>query len=247
MSENHKKCNSKGKGDNSSEGPGWEIVYSGFVLILLCFFIMLSSFASIEQGKVVRFVKSFVEALTLFSGGIKLEPGPRVIANSADIVDKESDLASLFDNVMAAASELGLGEDVDISVSGKGFVITLSDRLLFDLGSAEVSTKSFILLKKLALVISKTSRPIRIEGHTDNLPIHTERYPSNWELSTARAVNVLRYFTEKAEIPGHRISAVGLGEYHPILANDSPQHRAKNRRVEIIFGAKRIEMKRPEK
>ena len=247
MSENHKKRNSKGTGDRSSSGPGWEIVYSGFVLILLCFFIMLSSFASIEQGKVVRFVKSFVEALTLFSGGIKLEPGPRVIAESADIVDKESELAHLFDNVMSAASELGLGEDVDVSVSGKGFVITLSDRLLFDLGSAEISTKSFILLKKLALVISKTSRPIRIEGHTDNLPIHTERYPSNWELSTARAVNVLRYFADKEGIPGHRISAVGRGEFHPIFPNDSPEHRAKNRRVEIIFGAKKIAIKRPEK
>jgi chemotaxis protein MotB len=247
MSENGRKRNSKGKGGGSSAGPGWEIVYSGFVLILLCFFIMLSSFASIEQGKVVRFVKSFVEALTLFSGGIKLEPGPRVIAESADIVDKESDLAHLFENVMTAANELGLGEDVDVSVSGKGFVITLSDRLLFDLGSAEISAKSLNLLNKLALVIAKTSRPIRIEGHTDNLPIHTEQYPSNWELSTARAVNVLRYFTEREGIPGHRISAVGHGEFHPILPNDSPEHRAKNRRVEIIFGAKKIALKRLEK
>ncbi len=95
--------------------------------------------------------------------------------------------------------------------------------------------KSIPLLKKVAFIISKTSYAVRIEGHTDNLPIHTSKFPSNWELSTARAVNVLRYFTEKEKVSMQRLSAVGFGEFQPIIANDKPEHRAKNRRVEIVF------------
>jgi chemotaxis protein MotB len=247
MGGNRKSRKSNSKRGDSSEGAGWEIVYCGFVLILLCFFIMLCSFASIEQGKVVRFVKSFVDALSIFSGGIKLESGSRVMMETPDIVDKESELAYLFENVMLIAVQLGLEKDVDVSSSDKGFLIRVANTLLYDIGSAEISTKSFMFLNKLAFVIAKTSYPIRIEGHTDNLPIHNERYSSNWDLSTARAVNILRYFTEKEGIPVNRISAVGLGEFHPIFPNDTPEHRSKNRRVEIVFDTKGIDESRQEK
>ena len=84
---------------------------------------------------------------------------------------------------------------------------------------------------------------ISIEGHTDNLPIHSERYPSNWELSTSRAVNVLRYFIEKGGISQKRISAVGMGEFQPIAENDTPENRAKNRRVEIVLSVNEDQQK----
>jgi chemotaxis protein MotB len=91
------------------------------------------------------------------------------------------------------------------------------------------------LLQKIGAIISKTDYLIRIEGHTDNLPIHTALFPSNWELSTARAVNVLRYFIKEHNIDPRRLAAEGFSEFHPLAANDRPENRAKNRRVEIIF------------
>jgi len=225
---------SKG-GDNSSSGGGWEIVYSGFVLIMLCFFIMLSSFASIEEGKVVRFVKSFVTSVSILSGGLKFEPGQRIIRQSADIVNKENQLAQVFEDVKLLRDSLGLDKKVDISFSKKGLVMRISDTVLFDMGSANMSEEAVALMKNIAQIISKISHRIRIEGHTDNLPIHTDRFPSNWELSTARAVNVLRYFIEEGKIAKGRLSAVGFGEFQPIFPNDTAEHRAKNRRVEIVL------------
>jgi chemotaxis protein MotB len=91
------------------------------------------------------------------------------------------------------------------------------------------------LLNKIGLIIAETPCNVRIEGHTDNFPIHNVKYPSNWELSTARAVNVLRFFIENANIPAEKLSAVGFGKYHPVVPNDISANRAKNRRVEIIF------------
>jgi chemotaxis protein MotB len=114
----------------------------------------------------------------------------------------------------------------------------LSEHTLFDVGIASLSPESVSLLQKIGAVISKTSYRVQIEGHTDNLPINSEKFPSNWELSTARAVNVLRYFIDVHGISPHRLFAVGFGEYQPLVPNASPAQRAKNRRVEIIFIAK---------
>ena len=117
----------------------------------------------------------------------------------------------------------------------EGLVMRMSEHTLFGVGSADIATEALPLLQKVGAIIAKTDYLIRIEGHTDDLPIHTERYPSNWELSTARAVNVLRYFIKNHNIDPRRLAAEGFGEFHPLVANDSPQSREKNRRVEIIF------------
>lgn len=233
MSKKHRNDTSQDQGETLT--GSWEVVYSGFVLILLCFFIMLCSFSSMEEAKVMRFVKSFKSAVSILPGGLGLESGREVLPPSPDIVDIESEFAKLFEDLKKLTFDLGVEGDLNLSFSKKGLVMRLSDTFVFDLGVAEILPEAIPLLKKLAFIISKTFYPVRVEGHTDNLPIHTEKFPSNWELSTARAVNVLRYFTEKEKIPMQRLSAVGFGEFQPIFANDSPEHRAKNRRVEIVF------------
>jgi len=233
MSKKYKNTTSQDNDEHSS--GGWEVVYSGFALILLCFFIMLCSFSSMEKAKVMRFVRSFSSAVCILPGGLKLESGEDTLPRSPDIVDKESELAHLLEDLRKLTDNLGLEEDVNLYFSKKGLVMRLYDTFIFDLGVAEILPEAIPLLKKLAFIISKTSYAVCVEGHTDNLPIHTKKFPSNWELSTARAVNVLRYFTEKEKIPVQRLSAAGFGEFQPIFANDSPEHRAKNRRVEIVF------------
>ena len=126
-------------------------------------------------------------------------------------------------------------DEIYLAFLGEGLIMRLSEHALFDQGSADISAEALPLLDKIGAIISKTAYLIRIEGHTDNLPIHTELFPSNWELSTARAVNVLRYFIKNHNIDPQRLAAEGFGEFHPLVANDSPENRAKNRRVEIIF------------
>ncbi len=227
----------KNRSDNSDGSPGgrWEIVYSGFVLILLCFFIMLSSFSTMEAAKVMQFVRSFTSAVSIFPGGVKFESGPAMMPGTMEMVNPESNLAKIFDNLEELAQQFNLQDKINLAFTHEGLVMRLSEHALFDLGAADISVEALPLLQKIGAIISKTDYLIRIEGHTDNLPIHTALFPSNWELSTARAVNVLRYFIKNHNIDPRRLAAEGFSEFHPLAANDRPENRAKNRRVEIIF------------
>ena len=109
------------------------------------------------------------------------------------------------------------------------------DQILFDPGSAEIKPQGRTVLAKVAKQIAKaTDRAVRVEGHTDDQPIHTERFPSNWELSVGRAATVARFLTENGVSPTH-LEAVGYGEFRPIAANDTAENRARNRRIEIVL------------
>ncbi len=229
------KKHKKRKGGDGSLGGGWEIVYSGFAMILLCFFIMLSSFSTMEEAKIMRFVKSFVDAVGIMPGGMKFDQGSTVLPKSADIVDSKDKLAQLFSELAELNERLKKEKDITLAYSSEGLVMRLSDRALFDVGVAAISPQAIPLLKKVVDIVARTNFKVRIEGHTDNLPINTSQFPSNWELSTARAVNVLRFFLETGKIASRRLSAVGFGEFQPMVPNDSIEHRAQNRRVEIIF------------
>jgi chemotaxis protein MotB len=230
-----KKKNKSSRQEESSGGGGWEIVYSGFVLILLCFFIMLSSFSSMEEAKIMRFVKSFIDAVGILPGGLKFDQGSIVLPGSGDMVDSDDELAQIFAELEELSGRLKKENDITLAYSSKGLVMRLTDRALFEVGVAAISPQAFPLLKKVRETIARTDFEVRIEGHSDDLPIKTAQFPSNWELSTARAVNVLRYFIETGTISSQRLSAVGFGEFQPGVPNDSIEHRAQNRRVEIIF------------
>ncbi len=223
------------KGGDGPAGGGWEIVYSGFVLILLCFFIMLSSFSTMEEAKIMRFVRSFVDAVGIMPGGMKFDSGATVLPKSADIVDSNDKLAQVFSELTELNERLKKEKEITLAYSAKGLVMRLSDRALFEVGVADISPQAVVLLQKVGDIIARTNFEVRIEGHSDNLPIKTAQFPSNWELSTARAVNVLRFFLDTGRIASQRLSAVGFGEFQPMVPNDSVEHRAQNRRVEIIF------------
>lgn len=215
---------------------GWQIVYTGFVLILLSFFIMMTSFASFQESKITQFVRSFSNAVTVFTSGNALENSKTMISNDAAMVDKDDPLARLFAKVNELGQDNGLG-GIEVRRTPKGVTMTLSEKMLFTSGSATLSASSHPLLRKIASVIEAVGVPVEIEGHTDDVPIQTEAFPSNWELSTARAVNVLRFLIEKQQVELHTISAVGLSRFHPVAPNTTDENRNKNRRVEIIFKA----------
>lgn len=218
-----------------SIGGGWEIIYTGFVLILLCFFIMLCSFSTMEKSKVTQFVRSFNLAVNILTGGLKLESGDIMLPASEDIVDEKSRLAGIFKDVLHKTRSLGIDSSVDLEMRGRTLVMRLANAILFQTGSALILPGSIPLLKKVGAVIASTPYAVRVEGHTDDRPIHTRRYPSNWELSTARAVNVLRFLVDRAGVPADRLSAAGFGAFQPLASNATAAGRAKNRRVEIVF------------
>jgi chemotaxis protein MotB len=115
-------------------------------------------------------------------------------------------------------------------------IINIDNSILFDSGKAEVKEGVKKSLSKIAVALNDfPENNIQIEGHTDDVPIHTARFPSNWELSAARALAVLRFFVDKTDVDPRRLSAVGLGEYHPLVPNDSPENRRLNRRVDIVI------------
>jgi chemotaxis protein MotB len=132
--------------------------------------------------------------------------------------------------------------DIQVTHTHQGTRLSFEDQVLFDFGRAAINPAGFVFLNKIADGLNKIPYAVRVEGHTDNVPIQTRRFPSNWELSVARAVNVVKYFAEVSNIDPKRLSAVGYGESRPVAANDTPLNRAKNplnraknRRVEIFL------------
>lgn len=139
--------------------------------------------------------------------------------------------------------ENSLEKTIALVINEKGLVVSLREKIMFDSGKAKLYPRAKQILSKISEYLVKIPNKVRIEGHTDNVPISTLQFPSNWELSTTRATNVTRYLIEMKKFPSERISAGGYGEYYPVVKNDTPKHRALNRRVDVVvrrLGVKRV-------
>jgi chemotaxis protein MotB len=150
---------------------------------------------------------------------------------------KKSEKSKRLSGLLSDKRIKSLAADFGIQVTPiqEGIRLSFEDQILFDFGKADINAAGHALLNRVAEVIQKGRDAVRVEGHTDNIPIRTARFPSNWELSVARAVNVVKYFVEVGNIDPRRLSAVGYGESRPLVANDTPANRMKNRRVEILL------------
>lgn len=140
----------------------------------------------------------------------------------------------------AAAKELGrliqdegLEGQVAVDRTGDRVVVRMTSKLLFQPGQAALTPDAEAVLERVSRLLVGSRNPLRVEGHTDDVPIHTAQFPSNWELSTARALAVVS-FLENQGIEKARLSVAGYAEFHPLVANDSPEHRTQNRRVELV-------------
>ena len=136
-------------------GGGWEIVYSGFILIMLCFFIMLCAFSTIEKPKIEKFVMSFTDSIDILKGGFGFQSEGDMTDASSDILATREGLGPIFEGLVAIKNELGLDKDIRLSFSNEGLVMRLSDTSLFGLGVAEISPGAMPLLNKIAGVLSK--------------------------------------------------------------------------------------------
>jgi chemotaxis protein MotB len=212
----------------------WLCTFNDLMTLLLTFFVLLFSMSSLDFGKMKAFQTSLQSALGILESGEMTEvaiieklqhqavgEGPKAEAGEEE--------TEAFVNAMSAESGVG------VTVTEKTVTIVLEDTILYESGEALINPEAYTILDKIAVWMNKVPFPVRIEGHTDNIPIKTDRYPSNWELSTARAVNVLKYFVAAGGIAPARCSAAGYGASRPLQSNETPEGMRKNRRVEFIL------------
>lgn len=145
------------------------------------------------------------------------------------------DLISLKDKVNTLIQENEIQKDVTIVETERGITVRILDDILFNSGSAEIKSYSKIILSKVAGILKNLPNDIRIEGHTDNVPVNSIQFASNWHLSVSRATNTAYYLMINEGLPQERVSIVGYSEYNPIATNSTSEGRANNRRVDIVI------------
>jgi chemotaxis protein MotB len=142
--------------------------------------------------------------------------------------------AALAEVIASAVDRVDPSGEVVVKVDTRGVVVSLPEAGAFAVGQADLSQAARQVIRELAQVLEQEPGEIRIEGHSDDVPITTSRYASNWDLSAARATEVIRFLLAQTSIAPDRLSAAGYGEFRPLVANDSPESRARNRRVDIV-------------
>lgn len=221
----------------------WIATYSDTVTLLLTFFVLLYSFSSVDAQKFKQIASAFQSVLsgesgyTIFDFNMKNGDVPLVGETSELGSDTGGRENELYDKVKDFVDQNKLQNTVSVKSDRRGVLLELKDNVLFETGQGEIKKSSLVILDKLNKVISNMPNEIVVEGHTDNVPISNYKYNSNWELSTARAVNVVRYFVETKRHTPSRFTAAGYGEYKPLYPNDTEEHKAKNRRVNIVIVA----------
>ncbi|MCJ7615180.1 MAG: flagellar motor protein MotB [Desulfobacterales bacterium] len=229
----------KKKINEEKKGAGWLTTFNDLITLLMVFFVLLFTMSTIDVKKLKEVQYGLQSAIGVLKEGQRVSvevieppipPDVESVTTPEEIEEEVPD--EIRDFVKAFDSE----PEITATYTKKGVLITLSDTVLFQFGMADINPESFPVLDKIAAIISKTSESVRVEGHTDNVPVvHSKRFPSNWELSIKRAINVVKYFVEIGKIPPQRLSAVGYGESKPLFPNDTTEHRAGNRRVEMLL------------
>jgi len=212
--------------------PGWMLTYGDIMTLLLTFFVLLISYSTIQEEAFKKSLESFRAALSILSyegSVIQFEKVPAVKYMPA-IAPKE-----IMRRLRQAIYSGGLKEQMKVSRDREGIRITIKSPVLFDSGKADLRTDAAPVLKELVAILADSPNRVVVEGHTDNVPIHNEQFPSNWELSTARAISVARFLFETGSFDPARFTVAGYGEYHPVESNDTPEGRQENRRVEILL------------
>jgi len=212
--------------------PMWMATFSDMVTLLLAFFVMLLSFSTIQEAK-------FHDAVSSLQGAFGVMKSPPTVIQMNEVIQPQADtnewqeMLYEMQQIQQIMAQEGLQDDVQLEIEKEGVSIQISTPLLFDPARATIRGASHDLLAKLSDALAEVDTEIQVEGHTDNVPISSAQFPSNWELSSARATAVLKYLVDNGVPPG-RLAAVGYGEFRPIEPNETPAGRRRNRRVEIF-------------
>ena len=212
----------------------WLVSYADFITLLFAFFTTMYAISTVDARKLTSMVDSMQEAfdtqgmpLPARSSGAPRPAAPRPTAMTTEM--RERALAQLLKERLD-------GRAVDVEIDHRGIVVSMREAGSFPTGSADLSAAARDVLSELAETLgAETAMTLRVEGHTDDVPIQTGKFASNWELSTARATSVVTYLVQQVGVAPQRLSAAGYGEFHPRVANAGNADRARNRRVDIVI------------
>ena len=225
--------NNSNKRHEMEYGNSWLITYSDMITIILCFFILFFTMTA-EEASLLETIKESLttEIEDLSEKNIKLEKEKDTLTELLLGTDENMDSN---ENFMDFLESNNLLDSVNIIEEERGLVIRFKDGVLFGSGKASISEGGYEILNEIADKIQGIPNLIVIEGFTDNIPIQTSDFPSNWELSVARAIGVARFMIDDMNIEEERISVSGFGEQRPIDSNETEEGRANNRRIEITI------------
>jgi chemotaxis protein MotB len=255
--------------------PAWMTSYGDLMSLLLVFFILLFSFSVVNVEDFIKTIGSIDAAISGSKGTFKLTddnsvqspvpsgraPVPSEAKGGGTSAVKKPPVATMKkiqvtrDEVQAMVElkntiekkvigESGQ-ENINLTITERGLQVSLKEQILFDRAKAKLHSEVGPVLNVVGETLMSNSFSVRIEGHTCELPIDTTEFPSNWELSTARAVSVSRYLIEEGQIAPERFSVTGYGEYKPLVPNTSEENRSLNRRVDIIVLYPKLSLQEP--
>lgn len=254
MNDRHPKKRLKPKDENGNTGSGrWLITYSDLITLLLVFFVMMFAMSTVENQRFNALISSLKTSL---SGNSILESMKYTTTDSNDkskrdaesippvakkLTDQEKKkdqekLDALYTHLDKYIKTNHLQPDVSLVETSRGVQLTFREKILFDLGSAEIKPNAIPVLKRIGGMLQEVPNEVSIEGHTDNTPFRNNHSTihSNWELSGVRAQTVMNFLISQDKLSPHRFHFVGYGEYRPVVKNDTPNHKAMNRRVNIV-------------
>ena len=231
----------KGKhGESHGNSDRWLLTYADMITLLMAFFIMLYSMSIMNLNKFQQVAISIRSGF----GGLSEGQGKSILGSNGQFSTKPSPMMGdtigvpwqVVKKIQRFVKEQDLQKKVKLRVDQHGLVVSLvTDKIVFSKGQAALTDYAKKIIRGIMGPLANEPNNIRIEGHTCNLPIVSDKYPSNWELSTSRATNVVRFLIEEAGLPPDRLSAAGYADSHPIVPNTSENNRAQNRRVDIVI------------
>ncbi|RKQ30538.1 flagellar motor protein MotS [Oceanobacillus halophilus] len=248
----------KGMKTKNRGAPKWMVTYSDMVTLILVFFVLLFSMSQIDQERFEAVSESFQNRMIFdfFPSAVPMDnptdhsvhdkedelsdefkkPLDNELDDKGNTTETEADsLNSLVEEVESFLDENNLNGVITANRSEEGVVLVLQESILFETGEAYILESAESFLDKIGVFLEDVPNNVRVEGHTDSRPIKSYRYPSNWELSGARASSVIRYLVNQFQIDDSRFISVGYGETKPVAPNDSEGNWRENRRVEIVI------------
>ena len=207
--------------------------YADLISLLLAFFIVMFSVSEADRGKLTEVAIAVKQAFHVLDAGVLVGSSTSDSGLFGDLSTARREQLRLSSALTSLVKQYGLEGEIDFRTESDGIVISISAPVLFESASANLRPDARYTLDAIASLIREFPNDIRVAGHTDNVSPYPQ-WPSNWELSAARAVEVVKYFSIYSEIGPGRLSATGMAEYQPLFPNDSPEHREANRRVDIL-------------
>jgi chemotaxis protein MotB len=236
----------------------WLVSYADFITLLFAVFVVLYAMGQSDKKKVEEVMQAIQQSFGMATAGasspkvnvipsqsitvipslkpeVKTNPMGRARGGQGKSRAEEKDFRQIKSAVEAYLIKQGAQSKVSLDITRRGLIVSLKEAGFFNSGQATIKPEAYELINTIAEVMTQYNNPLRLEGHTDDVPISTAQFPSNWELSTARATNGLKYMLKNFDVDANKISATGYAEFRPIADNATTEGRARNRRVDLVL------------